>query len=713
MKTFTLTLLLGFFFLKSFSQLSVTVTPQNAGCSGQCNGYADVYVTGGNPPYTYNLNPATGVILDSSWVQIYNLCGGVYTLTTTDQNSVAVQTTFTIVQAPALTVTITSITNASCNGICDGQATAMVSGGNPPYNYYWPSGNTNSANSYSLCAGMYSVYFSDANGCSAFTTFSVAQGTGIANATASLTSYDESCINSNDGAINVTISGSNPGPFTYNWSNGATTQNIANLNTGHYSTIIFDATMNCIVLHDSISFIGTNCGSISGNVSIDNNTDCINNIGDQPSLAYILVNPGNRYGYTNGNGDYIINNLPYGNYNITAINWNPNLVASCTTTLTSAISVGNPNSLNNNFFNNFKSSTQPDMQVSGWSTGIIPGFTCSMNYHLFNLNNVNCAGKFKATLPSAFIPNITSASPGTYTISGDTIMWDYSNVTYSSQDSIFVVHFTVPLSTSLGSTFTSCMYATTNITDFNPSNNVFCYSRVVTGSFDPNDKSVSPIGMGTNGGILETETDLTYLIRFQNTGNGPAVNIVVKDSISPNLDIKSLQMLSSSHNYNIEILEGNVIKWKFNNIMLPDSGNNEPDSHGYIRYSIKRTNNNVIGSEVKNTALIYFDFNEPVITNTTLNTIVAPLGIIEDNKNKGTWIIYPNPSNGTLYLNNNSPLSEENEIQISNTIGQTVYHEATTSNHKTIDLNKFNDGIYFVKVVSTHQTSVQKIILSK
>lgn len=712
MKTFTLTLLLGFFFLKNFSQLSVSVTPQNTVCTGQCNGYADVYIAGGNPPYMYSLSPDTGVIIDSSWVQIYNLCGGDYTLTTTDQNSVAVQTTFTIAQSPALTVTITSITNASCNGSCDGQATAMVGGGNPPYNYYWSNGN-NSANSYSLCGQMYNVYVTDANGCYVSTSFSVTQGTGIVNATASLTTYDESCINSNDGAMNVTISGSNPGPFTYNWNNGATTQNIANINTGRYSVIIFDATMNCIVLHDSISFIGINCGSISGKVVIDNNTDCVNNTGDQPSQAYILLNPGNRHGYTDGNGDYFINNLPYGNYSITAINWNPNLTASCTTTLTSSISSGSPNSINNNFFNNFNSSTQPDIQVFGYTNGIVPGFTCSMKYYLSNLNNVNCSGKLKATLPSAFITNITSAYPSPYIISGDTIIWDYSNVTYFSQDNIFVVQFTVPLSTSLGSIFTSCMYATTSITDFNPSNNISCYQRMVTGSFDPNDKSVSPVGMGTNGGILETETDLTYLIRFQNTGNGPAVNIVVKDSISQNLDIKYLRMLSSSHNYNIEILEGSVIKWKFNNIMLPDSGSNEPDSHGYIQYSIKRTNNNVIGTEVKNTALIYFDFNEPIITNTTLNTIVSPLGITEANKNKGTWLIYPNPNNGTLYLNNNSSLSEENEIQILNTIGQTVYYEATTSNHKTIDLNNFNNGIYFVKVTSTHQTSVRKIILSK
>ncbi|MBK6836829.1 MAG: hypothetical protein IPG89_22240 [Bacteroidetes bacterium] len=101
----------------------------------------------------------------------------------------------------------------------------------------------------------------------------------------------------------------------------------------------------------------------------------------------------------------------------------------------------------------------------------------------------------------------------------------------------------------------------------------------------------------------------------------------MKDTLSPNVDINTFEMLAQVTIYNIDILPGNVLRWKFNNIMLPDSNSNEPASHGYIQYRIKRTNNNTPGTQIKNTAYIYFDFNEPVITNTTINTIETITGI--------------------------------------------------------------------------------------
>jgi uncharacterized repeat protein (TIGR01451 family) len=243
--------------------------------------------------------------------------------------------------------------------------------------------------------------------------------------------------------------------------------------------------------------------------------------------------------------------------------------------------------------------------------------------------------------------------------------------------------------------------------------NDFCYSRTIVGSFDPNDKTVSPVGVGTNGYISATETDLTYLIRFQNTGNGPAINIVVKDTLSPNVDINSFEMLSSSHNYNIDILPGNILRWKFTNIMLADSGSNEPASHGYIQYRIKRTNNNTPGTQIKNTAYIYFDFNAPVVTNTAINTIETVTGIIPQASNTNGWNVYPNPSTGALYIVNSSSVKEASQVQVLNSIGQTVLEETITSNYKNIDLSKLINGVYFVKITSDKNSTVKRIVLSK
>lgn len=147
--------------------------------------------------------------------------------------------------------------------------------------------------------------------------------------------------------------------------------------------------------------------------------------------------------------------------------------------------------------------------------------------------------------------------------------------------------------------------------------------------------------------------------------------------------------------------------------MLADSNSNEPASHGYIQYRIKRTTNNTPGTQIKNTAYIYFDFNDPVVTNTAINTIETVTGIKSHSLNENEWNVYPNPSTGVLYIVNHSSFKEASQIQVLNSIGQTVFEETITGNYKNIDLSKLNNGIYFVKIVSDKQSSVKRIVLSK
>lgn len=688
-----------------------TPSTTNVTCFGMCNGAATALVNGGTTPYIY----LWGSTPTQTTQTATNLCAGAYTVQVTDANNCVTISNFSLSQPTPLNV-FASSNNASCGGTCDGSVFTQASGGTPAYTYSWSAGGFFGPFANGLCPGMYSVNVIDANGCIATATAVVnSTGTGsLSGVTTTLTSYNESCYLSGDGAIDLELGGTNPGPFTYQWNTGASTQDLTNLSTSYYTVIIFDASMNCMSVSDTVTFDGTNCGTIDGNVFMDNNADCINNSGDNNyQYASIMVNPGNRWAYTDMNGNYTLNNLPYGTYSITLNTYN-GLVATCTTTINTTINSGSPNSINNNLSAGFNSAFQPDMQVSAYSNGIVPGFVCHMYYYLSNLNNVNGSGLFKAKLPSPFIPAITGATPAGYTISGDTVIWSFSNITYSSGSQIFHISFTTPLTTTLGSTFTSCAYAQTSITDFNPANNTYCYSRMVTGSFDPNDKGVTPMGTGPSGNISVNDTELTYLIRFQNTGNGPAVNIVVKDTISTNLDISTFQMLNASHTYAVDILPGNVLRWKFDNIMLVDSNTNEPASHGFIQYRIKRGVINTIGTEIKNTAYIYFDFNDPVITNTTLNTIAAdPVSVMSLSKNENDWLVYPNPNSGTLYLINNTPSLEESQIQIVNAMGQVVHTETTSSNRKAIDLSKLNNGVYFVKISSDTHNSVKRIVLSK
>lgn len=150
---------------------------------------------------------------------------------------------------------------------------------------------------------------------------------------------------------------------------------------------------------------------------------------------------------------------------------------------------------------------------------------------------------------------------------------------------------------------------------------IFC--RVVTGSFDPNDKSALPIGR-TVMNYVDSTVVLNYLINFQNTGTDTAFTVIIKDTLSPYLDITTVNPGASSHPYSYTVTGKNLLIFKFDNILLPDSNINEQASHGFVSYKIMQKKNNVYGAVIKNTASIYFDFNDPVITNTVLNSVGVP-----------------------------------------------------------------------------------------
>jgi len=147
------------------------------------------------------------------------------------------------------------------------------------------------------------------------------------------------------------------------------------------------------------------------------------------------------------------------------------------------------------------------------------------------------------------------------------------------------------------------------------------YSQNTTCSYDPNDKAVTPHGCGPDGLIAPT-TSLTYVVQFQNLGNGPASQVVIRDRFHPNLDLGTFQMLGNSHPFSLSV-NGRELVWTFAGINLPPASSNEPGSHGYVKFRAKPIPNLDDGSVITNQAAIYFDLNPPVLTTTTTNTITS------------------------------------------------------------------------------------------
>jgi uncharacterized repeat protein (TIGR01451 family) len=172
----------------------------------------------------------------------------------------------------------------------------------------------------------------------------------------------------------------------------------------------------------------------------------------------------------------------------------------------------------------------------------------------------------------------------------------------------------VPSTVPLGTMLTSTAQIDPIPGDYNPLDNISTESQEVRGSYDPNEKHVTPEG------YIQITDMLTYKIDFQNVGTDTAFNIVIRDTLDENLDISTLSSGASSHTYQFGIA-GRELIWTFSNINLPDSFVNEPASNGFVTFTIAPLSDITEGSTIVNQAAIYFDYNLPVLTNTVVNTI--------------------------------------------------------------------------------------------
>ncbi len=171
---------------------------------------------------------------------------------------------------------------------------------------------------------------------------------------------------------------------------------------------------------------------------------------------------------------------------------------------------------------------------------------------------------------------------------------------------------------------------------------------VITNSYDPNDKLAFPTGFSDEHFILEN-TELEYRIRFQNTGTDTAFRVILLDTLSAYLDPASVRPGASSHPYVFGVEGNGVLQFCFPGIQLPHEGANANASQGFVDFRVAQKRGNVPGTVIENSAAIYFDFNLPVITNTTWHTVHEPLVLVltdagEKPASAGKLLVYPNPA---------------------------------------------------------------------
>jgi uncharacterized repeat protein (TIGR01451 family) len=228
----------------------------------------------------------------------------------------------------------------------------------------------------------------------------------------------------------------------------------------------------------------------------------------------------------------------------------------------------------------------------------------------------------------------------------------------------------------------------------------------IIGAYDPNDKVGYPLGTGDKRAINQNQ-DIEYRIRFQNTGTDTAFTVVIRDTIDiANLDIQSIEWGASSHRYTPEIYKENIVKFTFDNILLVDSFTNEPKSNGFVKFRIKQKKDVAFGTRIQNSAGIYFDFNDPVLTNKTLHTVSKDIvsAVIDKSATAYPMVkVYPNPASETMTFElTDTPLSIST-FELYDMLGKQIVTQQFSGKTFEFQRQSLPVGVYLFKMTTDNK----------
>lgn len=218
-------------YITVFPGLGISYVITEPLCNGG-NGSIDITVTNASAPLTYSWSNG------ATTEDLTNVPAGTYVVTVTDAQGSVIQQTIQLTQPAVLGVTVDVQDETIVNG-CNGSATANPTGGTAPFTYLWSDGQTTQMAT-GLCAGVYTVTVTDANGCTVSTSRVINPPS--CDLDVNVTGQPVDCNGGADGSVLATpITSQNNTPFTYLWNTGATTQEITGVAAGPYSVTVTDA----------------------------------------------------------------------------------------------------------------------------------------------------------------------------------------------------------------------------------------------------------------------------------------------------------------------------------------------------------------------------------------------------------------------------------------------------------------------------------------
>ena len=239
--------------------------------------------------------------------------------------------------------------------------------------------------------------------------------------------------------------------------------------------------------------------------------------------------------------------------------------------------------------------------------------------------------------------------------------------------------------------------------DVDPFVDVFCIEN--TAAVDPNDKRAFPGGFGANNNVFQNE-QFEYMIRFQNTGNDTAFRVVIRDTLTQDLDLTTFQSGASSHPYTYRVYGNRIIEWTFDGILLPDSTTNEPESHGFVMFTIDREGNLPVGHRINNDADIYFDYQPPVETNIAYVTLGEDVFVMVSLDPPFTETlrqpikVYPNPMSESAVFDLGEYWDEVN-LEVMDLNGRLMHEQQFhNTDRATLRRGQLTSGMYVFRLTS-------------
>lgn len=250
---------------------------------------------------------------------------------------------------------------------------------------------------------------------------------------------------------------------------------------------------------------------------------------------------------------------------------------------------------------------------------------------------------------------------------------------------------------------------TSSETDIEPSNNSMSFCDEVGVSYDPNDIRVlsqnQTEGWRTQE-FIDDDDELTYMVRFQNTGTGPAFNVIVHNPLSDDLNHQSIELIAASHDYYAQMIDGEL-RLNFLGIELPDSASDPIGSQGFFMYKVNQAQGNLMGTVIENQVDIFFDFNAPIATNITENEIQMITGNSE--VKLGDVNIFPNPTSNEVFISNSNSRNTIIYVEVLDLQGRLLHSENRTGISQ-IDLSALRQGIYLIRIETAKGTVVNRVI---